>query len=317
MKMKLKTLTMAIITILLISTSGISIATPSNSIANNQKSMQEPDPDQPEDEEYYALIIGIEKFVDPDFNNLTREEDKIDDDAIAMYDLLLNSSNWKEQNIKLMLNEEATKDEIKKAIEDWLGSRADETDVVLIYYTTHGGKIKLKNRRKGHATICTYNQTIGGGIENRITDKEFDSYVDKIKSKHITIILGSCYSGKMLALRQSGRVILTAGGRFFFCGVDEDDNLNGGIFGYFLRMGFKGVADLNNDGWVTAEEVFRYARLPTIHHSIWFQFPFIIEYNNQSIIWFFQIPWMYDRHLGSIPLVKYETDYDNDQEFSP
>jgi hypothetical protein len=309
MNLKIKiTLVVVILTFLLISTSGASKTIPYKPIENNLSSIQKPYPNQPEDVEYYALIIGVERFIDPDYNNLTYEEDKIDDGTIAMYDLLLNGSNWKEENIKLMLNEEATKDEIKKAIEEWLGSRADENDVVLIYYDGHGGKIKLKNRSKGHATICTYNQTMGGGLEVRITDKEFDSYVDKIKSKHITIILESCYSGKMLALRQSGRVILTAGGRFFFCGVDEDDNLNSGIFGYFLRMGFKGVADLNNDGWVTAEEVFRYARRPTIHHSFWFQFPFIIEFNNRSIIWFFQIPWMYDRHFGSIPLYEYKKD---------
>jgi hypothetical protein len=252
---------------------------------------------------YYALIIGIEKFIGIELP----EEDHIDDDAIAMYELLLNSKNWKEENIKMILNENATKDKIQDAIVNWLGEKEDENDIVLIYHVGHGWKIPLRQRKYGHAAVLTYNETEEHRLEDRITDKEYDSYVDELDSKHITIILETCYSGKMFALRQRGRVILAAGGKYFFCGVDEDDTLGSGIFGYFLRQGFEGVADLNNDGWVTSEEAFRYARLPTIHFSIWKQFPFIIQWMNQTIIWFFQIPWMYDRHFGGIPLVQYQT----------
>jgi len=257
--------------------------------------------DSSNDVDYYALIVGVEKFrgvVYPD-------EDRIDDTAIAMYDLLLNSSNWKEENIKMLLNENATKDRIHDAIVTWLDEREDENDIVLIFYEDHGCKIPFWKRRYGHAAVYTYNVTEEHLLEDKITDKEFDAWVDELESKHIAIILETCYSGRMFALRQQGRVLLAAGGKYFFCGVDEDDSLGYGIFGYFLFQGFKGVADINNDGWVTAEEVFRYARLPTIHFSIWKQFPFIIEWNNRTIIWFFQIPVMYDRHFGGIPLVQY------------
>ena len=296
----------SVISIIAVSIVISSVSITSGKLVNKESFTNDSTELKSEDVEYYGLIIGIEKFVDPEFNNLTREEDRIDDDAIAMYNLLLNSINWKEENIKLMLNENATKDKIKEAIEEWLGNNADENDVVLIYYITHGGKIRLKNRRKGHATICTYNQTMEYKLEDRITDKEFDSYVNKIKSKNIAIILSSCYSGRMLALKERGRVVLTAAGGFFFCGVDQDNDLGGEMFSYFLRIGLKGVADLNNDGWVTAEEAFYYARLPTIHHSIWRQFPFIIKWNNQSVIWFFQVPRMFDRYLGSLKIYQYQ-----------
>ena len=258
-----------------------------------------------EDVEYYALIIGVETFV---AGNLYPVENKIDDGAIAMYDLLLNCTNWKKENIKIILNENATKDKIQEAIVGWLAEREDENDVVLIFHSGHGWKIPIRYRRYGHAALFTYNETEEHNLEDRITDKEFDTWVDELESKHITIILDTCYSGKMFALRQRGRVLLAAGGKYFFCGVDEDDTLGSGIFSYFLRQGFEGVADINNDGWVTAEEAFRYARRPTIHFSIWKQFPFVYEWMNQTLIWFFQIPWMYDRHLGSIPLIQYPTE---------
>jgi len=302
--MKLKTIIVIALTLSFM-TSGISMTVTSIKVEKNNTLPTDSNTYKTEEIEYYALIIGVETFAG---GNMYPLEDKIDDDAITMYNLLLNSSNWKEENIKMLLNENATKDKIKDEIENWLGGLADENDIVLIYYTSHGWKTKLKDRRYGNAFIFTYNETDEHRLEDRITDKEFDSYVDKIKSKHIAIILGSCYSGRMLALRQKGRVLLAAGGKYFFCGVDEDDSLGGGIFTHFVKQGFKGVADLNNDGWVTAEEAFRYAKMPTIHFSIWKQFPFIQKWRNattsQTIIWFFQIPTMYNRHIGDIPLVK-------------
>jgi hypothetical protein len=254
--------------------------------------------------EYYALIVGVEKFAGVEYP----EEDHIDDDAIAMYDLLLNSSNWKEENIKILLNENATKNNIRDAIINWLDGKEDENDIVLIFYTSHGWRIPIWQRRYGHALVFTYNVTEEQRIEDKITDIEFDEWVDELESRHIAIIFGSCYSGRMFALRQYGRVLLAAGGKYFFCGVDESDPLEHGIFTFFLLQGFKGLADINNDGWVTAEEAFRYARLPTIHSSIWEQFPFIIKYYDRYRIWFFQVPWMYDRHPGSIPLIQLPED---------
>ena len=259
----------------------------------------------PEDVEYYALIIGVEKFAGIE----TPDENNIDDSAIQWYDLLVNNTkNWKQENIKLILNENATKDKIIDAITGWLDEKEDENDIVLIIFEGHGWKLPFSQRKYGHAALLTYNETKEHRLEDKITDKEFDGLVDELESKHITIILDSCYSGKMLALREKGRVILAAGGKYFWCGVDESDALGGGIFSFFLKQGFKGVGDTNNDGWVTPEESFRYARIPTIITSIYTEFPFILEWNNKTIIWFFQVPRMYDRYMGSIPLIQYKYD---------
>jgi len=300
--MKLKRMLTVFLTLVLFLGSTLSVTDSASSVVKNQTNVTNSDSAQPEDVEYYALIVGVERFA-----GLDLPEHCIDDEAIAMHDLLLNSSNWKEENIKILLNENATKDKIHDAIVNWLGEKEDENDVVLIYYVDHGWKIPLKQRRYGHAAVFTYNVTAEGRLEDKITDKEFDSWMDTLDSKNIVIILDTCYSGRMFALRQNGRVLLAAGGKHFFCGVDEDDILGNGIFGYFLMQGFKGVADLNNDGWISAEEVFRYAKLPTIHFSIWKEFPFIIKWKNQTIIWFFQIPRMYDRHFGDIKLVQYQS----------
>jgi len=257
---------------------------------------------QSDDIEYYALLIGVEKFQDmEDF-----PEDKIDDGVIAMQDLLLSSKNWKKENIKILLNENATKENIHDSIVNWLDGKETEKDVVLYYFTGHSLKMPLLKRNKGNAYSFPYDIKDFDYSEDKITDIELDSWLDELESNHLTIILDTCYSGRMVSLRQDNRVILTAGGKYFFCGVDESDALGHGIFTFFLLQGFKGIADINNDGWVTSEEAFRYARIPTVLSSIWEEFPFIQKWNNQTIIWFFQIPWIYDHYRGSLPLIEYQ-----------
>ena len=258
--------------------------------------------DMPQNGKYYALIIGIERFMGIE----DLPEDKLDDGAISIYNLFVNSKNWKEENIKILLNENATKENIKDSIVNWLDERETENDFVVYYFAGHSLKMPILKRNLGHTYSFPYNITDFEYSEDKITDDELASWLDELESNHQTLILDTCYSGKMISLRQKNRVMLTAGGKHFFCGVDESDTLGSNIFTFFLLQGFKGLADINNDGWVTSEEAFRYAKIPTIISSIWQQFPFIQEWNNKTIIWFFQVPTMYDQYLGSMKLVEYQ-----------
>ncbi len=246
---------------------------------------------------YYAVIVGVEKFEDVEFP----EEDYIDDTAVAMYDKLLESDNWKEENIKLLLNENATKEGIRDAITNWLDEKETKNDVVLYYFTGHSWKMPIHKRLNGHTYTFPYDISDTGYSEDKITDVELDSWLDELDSKHVAVILDTCYSGRMLSLRQRGRVILTAGGKYLFCPVDEDDMLECGIFSYFLFQGLDGFADINNDGWISAKELFRYARIPTFHFSFWKQFPF-----TKYLPLFIgpQLPYIYDRHPGELQLVQ-------------
>jgi hypothetical protein len=293
-KMKLLIITLAF----LLTLSSIGSA----AVIKNTKQTKEPDKVNPEDVEYYAVLIGVAEFKYIE----TLPEDKLDDDAIAMHNLLRNSKNWKEENTLLLTNENATKEAIQDSIVNWLDEREDENDVVLYYFSGHSLKMPLKYRKHGHTFSFPYNISDFKFSEDKITDIELDSWLDELESNNICLILDTCYSGRMRSLIQKNRVILTAGGKHFFCGVDESDALGYGIFTFFVMQALKGIGDFNKDGWVTAEECFRYAKLPTIHSSIWRQFPFIQEWNNQTIIWFFQVPTMYDRYRGSFKLIEYQ-----------
>ncbi|RLF32787.1 MAG: hypothetical protein DRM98_03320 [Thermoplasmata archaeon] len=248
---------------------------------------------------FYAVVVGIEEFAGIEHSG----EEYLDESATAFYEKLISFQNWKSENVKFLLNENATKDKIHDAIVNWLDERENEDDIVLIYYADHGWRIPLLQRMKGHAYVFTYNATSTVFDEDKISDKEFDSWIDELDSKHITLILDHCYSGRMLALRQLGRTILAAGGKYLLCPCNWSDELKSSIFTYFLLQGMDGVADLSNDGWITPTELFHYVRWPVFWYSAWYNFPYIFKYDIPFVGP--QLPYMYNWHIGSIPLFQY------------
>ena len=250
--------------------------------------------------EYYAVIVGIEEYKGFD----TPTQEYLDETATAFYETLLQSDNWKEENIKFLLNENATKENIHDAITVWLADKENEDDIVVIYHAGHGWKTKLKNRMYGNAYILTYNSSGIGYGPDKITDKEYDSWLDELDSKNIAVILENCYSGRWIGLRQSGRIILAAGGKYLLCPCNWSIYLEDSIFGFFFRQALDGVADINNDGWVTVKEAYYYLRIPVIWHSAFYHFPYIWDTFRGKRFVGPQVPYLYDRHIGDIPLVK-------------
>jgi hypothetical protein len=104
----------------------------------------------------------------------------------------------------------------------WLDENEDSNDVSIFYFAGHGGCNSY-----GHEYIRLF--------DAKITDEELDTQLDNLEGK-VIIILDSCKSGGFIEeLHQNKRVILTA------CSKDElayqDNNLQSGIFGYFLNIG--------------------------------------------------------------------------------
>ena len=164
------------------------------------------------DKEYWAVLVAINNYggstLPFSINEITHFKNT-----------MLNGGNWKESNIMMLTDEEASVEGIIHAIE-WLESNADNDDVVIFYFVGHG-------KKEGNTeSLLAY-----GGY---ISDRELDQYLDAVNGTIITI-LDSCYSGGFIEdLKQRGRIILTA------CGADENTyqvrDLESGIFGYFLNL---------------------------------------------------------------------------------
>ena len=81
--------------------------------------------------ESWALIIGINKYQNVDQLNYAVN------DAIAVKEMLGEKYGFKEDNIKLITDGEATKDNIIKGFSDIL-TQAKEKDRVVVFYAGHG-----------------------------------------------------------------------------------------------------------------------------------------------------------------------------------
>jgi len=185
-----------------------------------------------------------------------------DQDAYDMYKVLVNHG-WQSSHIRVIIS--PTVDQFGKAM-DWLSSMDDPDDIALVCWTAHGdyGDIYLKDSSVSYT-----------GIANM---------VDDLDSEGIVIIANSCQSGAAIPyLEKNGRVIITA------CKSSEssspNDDLQNSVFGYFLfdetgiwsgKWGWPNPLEgkdgafarddpdtnseygRNNDGWISAEEAYRY-----------------------------------------------------------
>lgn len=243
--------------------------------------------------ENYAVFLGLAKY-----EQYYYDAGYADVNAISIYEFLKNEPNWKEENMRIFLNEEVTKKNMLESIR-WLAEKSDENDVVLFYYSGHG--IPMEDDFQ-HSQISDYYMNLSNDIE---MEEEFS----KVKSNHIVMIFDCCWSARLTSLMKPGRVMLSAGGKYFSCVADWDENLERGFLTYYVCQGLKGPADRegNKDGIVSAEEAYYYARKRVTIHSFILHMKLLLyplEWGRFRVTFpWVQVIWLSDKYLGDIPLV--------------
>lgn len=81
----------------------------------------------------YAIIIGISDYPGTDY-----DLSYCDDDAIAVYNMLINDYNFKPENIIYLQDSSATKNDIDDAF-NTISSVINPNDIFYFYYSGHGG----------------------------------------------------------------------------------------------------------------------------------------------------------------------------------
>jgi hypothetical protein len=222
-----------------------------------------------ENQDSVALIIGIEDYSKnpkASFANL---------DAKFFFEYAKNSFGIKEENIKLMVNQEANLIDLLSALNKWLPSKIikDKTQLY-IYFAGHGlasndGKELYLLPQDGDSDLL---------FRTGISRTELFNIINKFSPKNTIMFLDTCYSG----VSRDDKTLLASARPIRLVADDQKnipDNITifsasqlnqissglneakHGIFSYYLMKGLEGNADLNKDKNITNGELLAYMDL--------------------------------------------------------
>lgn len=225
-----------------------------------------------EDGRIFAAVIGISRYqAVPSLRYAER-------DALAIRDYLLQLGVPPE-NIALLVNEQATLQNLKRVLGTELRRKAGEHDTVIIYYAGHGAP---ETDATGGEDDGLEKYLIPHDADPRdlyttaLPMREIETILSRLSAERVVFISDACFSGATAGrtfttgsrravvsdtflarlAKGKGRVVLTASRASEVS--EERDELGHGVFTYFLLEGLRGAADFDGDGLVSVDEAYRY-----------------------------------------------------------
>jgi hypothetical protein len=213
-----------------------------------------------------ALIIGIENYSEAPKANYANL------DAKYFFDYARKAFGVKKQNIKMLIDQEASLSKTNSAIFKWLPGKitANETDLI-IFFSGHGlassdGKAKY---------ILPSNADPDLLARTALSRSELFEEIIKLNPKSVTMFFDTCYSGvsrdeqTLLAAAKPLRGVVDDDNKvpdnFTIFTASKGDQISSGlkeakhgIFSYYLMKGLEGKADANKDKDITNGELRAY-----------------------------------------------------------
>ncbi len=210
--------------------------------------------DRDEEVKIWAVVVGIGRYKHMPVLKYT------DDDAYHIYAFLKSPEGGAlpDEQIRILIDEDATRMKIMSAMRQTF-LKADENDVVLLYFSGHG--------LKGSFLPVDFD-----GFNNKLQHEDVQSVFNESKAKHKICFADACHSGTLTAMRAPGNVLTnyynafegSRGGTALLLSSKgdeyslEDQGLRQGIYSHFLIRGLKGEADSNRNKIVTIQELFNF-----------------------------------------------------------
>jgi hypothetical protein len=221
----------------------------------------------------FALVIGVS-----DYYGTESDLRYADSDAKIFYNHLQNAfpNEIKNGDCKILLNHQATASNIKNQLTN-IFSQATENDYIIFYFSGHGNKGVI----------------IPADVPNNVNYSDVKLAFKNSKAKYKLCIIDACYAGSieeinsvsnynnLQMLKESRLAVLTSSTSNQLS--SESTALGQGLFSYWLIKGIRGAADMNNDKYITAGELFVYTRKVVAEKSSGKQVPTVIGQNLDKI----------------------------------
>jgi len=138
----------------------------------------------------WALVIGISKFANPQYNLKYASKDAQD-----FYDYLVTEGNFQKDHVLMLLNEKATRRNIMAAFGDkFLPAVCQHGDLVTIYISTHGTPANKDPGKRNF--IIAYDTEAESLYETGVDmDELYRRVKEGVKTNRALIVMDTCYSG--------------------------------------------------------------------------------------------------------------------------
>ncbi len=214
----------------------------------------------------YALVVGVGAY-----QNLAPEEflKFSESDAQAVYRVLISQQGgaFPAENVHRLIGRDATLENLRHELEEWLPSVAQQPDRVVVYFAGHGLVAHGRGYIAPWDVDATHPETTAYPM-----DRLAKVLGEKVKARWKVLLADACHSQKINAETTDDAVDAQFGqfthGFLTFTATREressyeDPKLSTGygLFTYFLTQGMQGAADANCDGLITADEIIEYVR---------------------------------------------------------
>ena len=219
----------------------------------------------------YAVVVGISDYQDPAIPDL-RFADK-DAEAFANYLRSKAGGSLDADHLKVLVNSQATMAQLANVL-DWLMENAKEGDQAIIYFSGHGD-VEKKTLTQPGFLLCwdaPARVYMAGGAFNLRDIQEIISTLSIQNKAKVIVITDACHSGTLAGSSVGGSQATAANLakqfaneiKIMSCQPNEysieGEQWGGGrgAFSYNLVNALYGLADNNNDLFVTLQEAGRY-----------------------------------------------------------
>jgi len=152
-----------------------------------------------------ALLVGVGKYTDGTVNELKGPPNDLD----YMQYALINFYDFKKEDIRVLLDDQATKSNIIGNFKEWLVDKTKPGDMVLFYFSGHGSFIPDglncqtcidNDESDSYDEVLlphdfSSNLPVAERLDHLIVDDELGQMLQELKGREVIIILDSCHSG--------------------------------------------------------------------------------------------------------------------------
>jgi len=228
---------------------------------------------QPKRRNVWAVVIGIN-----DYPKLPRLKYAVND-AEAFYRLLVEENRVPAENVILLTNEQASLVNLRSTLGTRIKNAARESDMVIIFFAGHGATERDAASPDGDGLekyLLPFDADPADLYTTAMPMVEVARIFNRIRSERLVFIADACYSGgsggRTISVADTranigdgflervvggrGKVIITASSANEVS--VEKDELQHGVFTYYLLEGLRGKADMDRDSMITVDEAYRY-----------------------------------------------------------